>query len=170
MLTSYFTWAPTARTLRVLRVGLMAIVGAIVFLATMAVRPTIGADGSLIDSLQAFLNSGAGLALQGLLVAAFGDFATGTLAALRDGTFSADALAAWVRKHIAGRVAPIGVLLYLSFYGGPAGVVFAAGAAAAAASYVTETVASVWGNLAPPKAADIKDTSEAAALNPVPED
>jgi hypothetical protein len=123
-----------------------------------------------MDGLTAFLNSEAGLALVALLLVAFADFVTGVMAAVRDGTFSPDALAAWVRKHIAGRVGPIGTLLFLAYSGGPAGTLFAAGAAAAAASYVAETVASVFGNLAPPKASDIKDNSAAAALNPVPQD
>jgi hypothetical protein len=122
------------------------------------------------EILQAFIASDAGLATQGLLLVAFADFVTGTFAALRDKTFSADALAAWVRKHIAGRVGPIGFLLVIAYFGGPAGMLFAAGAIAAGAAYVTETVASVWGNVSPPKESDVKDTSAAAKLNPVPTD
>lgn len=122
------------------------------------------------ELLQAFLSSEAGTALQGLLVVAFADFITGTFAALRDGTFALEAIAAWVRKHVAGRVGPIGFLLVLAYFGGPTGIVFAAGAITAGAAYVTETVASVWGNISPPKAADVKDVSAAAALNPIPQD
>lgn len=123
-----------------------------------------------MEWLQAFIASEAGMALQGLVLVAFADFVTGVFAAVRDGTFAMDAVAAWVRKHLAGRVFPIGTLLLLAYFGGDAGKLFLAGAAAAAAAYVAETVASVWGNLNPPKAADVKDVTAAAALNPIPED
>lgn len=123
-----------------------------------------------MDALREFLNSEAGLAVQGLLVVAFADFVTGTFAALRDGTFAVDAIAAWIRKHIAGRVAPIGTLLVLGYFGGSAGQVFLAGALVAGAAYVTETAGSIIGNISPPKESDVKDNSAAAALNPVPED
>jgi hypothetical protein len=122
------------------------------------------------EILQAFLASEAGTALQGLLVVAFADFVTGAFAAYRDGTFAWSAIAAWVRKHIGGRVGPIGFLLVLAYFGGPTAIVFAAGAIAAGAAYVTETVASIWGNVNPPKAADVKDTTAAAKINPVPTD
>jgi hypothetical protein len=116
-----------------------------------------------------FLNSDAGLALKGLLVVSFLDFATGSFAALRDGTFALDAIAAFVRKHILGRVAPIGLLLTVGYFGGSAGQLFLVGASAAAAAYVAETVASVWGNLAPPKASAVQTTTDPATiLNPVP--
>ena len=124
--------------------------------------------------LVGFLDSEAGLALKALLVVAFLDFATGTLAAFRDGTFALDAIAAFVRKHILGRVAPIGLLLTVGYFGGAAGQVFLAGAVAAAAAYVAETAASVWGNVNPPKASDdVPDNAkQAKALNanPVPTD
>ena len=120
--------------------------------------------------LQAFIASEAGIAVQGLVVVAFADFVTGVFAAYRDGTFSADAMGAWIRKHIGGRVGPTAFLLVLSYFGGPAGIVFLAGAVATGATYVAETVASIWGNVNPPKAADKKDTSAAAKLNPIPED
>jgi hypothetical protein len=107
------------------------------------------------DALVAFLNSDAGLALKGMLAVAFLDFATGSFAALRDGTFALDALAAFVRKHIFGRVAPIGLLLTVGYFGGAAGQLFLVGAIAAAAAYVAETAASVWGNVNPPKASDV---------------
>lgn len=122
------------------------------------------------EVLSAFLGSEAGLALQGLVLVAFADFVTGTFAAIRDGTFAWGALAAWVRKHLAGRVAPIGVLLALGYFGGASAPLFLAGAVAASAAYVAETLASIWGNVNPPKAADVKDTSAAAELNPIPKD
>ena len=123
-----------------------------------------------MEALREFVASEAGVAVQGLLVVAFLDFVTGAFAAFRDGTFATDALAAWVRKHIAGRVAPIATLLVVGYFAGEVGKVFMAGAIAASAAYVLETAASIWGNVNPPKASDVKDTTAAAALNPVPED
>lgn len=124
-----------------------------------------------MEWLQAFAASEAGTALQGLLIVAFADFATGTFAAIRDDTFAMEAVAAWVRKHIAGRVGPIGTLLLLAYFaGGTASTLFLVGAVAAGAAYIAETMASIWGNLNPPKAADVKDNTAAAALNPVPQD
>jgi hypothetical protein len=120
--------------------------------------------------LTTFLNSDAGTALKGLLIVAFLDFITGVFAALRDGTFALDALASFVRKHILGRVAPIGTLLVVGYYGGAAGQPFLAGAIAAGAAYVAETAGSIWGNLAPPKVSDIKSATDPAVLvNPVPD-
>lgn len=121
-----------------------------------------------MNDLAAFLDSEAGLALKGLLIVSFLDFATGSFAALRDGTFALDAIAAFVRKHILGRVAPIGLLLTVGYFGGAAGQVFLVGAIAAAAAYVAESGASVLGNLNPPRESDVKAETAAAALNPVP--
>jgi hypothetical protein len=122
-------------------------------------------------ALNEFLNSTAGQALAAMLVVAFLDFLTGTFAALRDGTFALDAIAAFLRKHIAGRVGPIAVLLLFGYFGGGTiGQLFLAGAVAAAVAYTAETAASIWGNVNPPKASDIKEASAAAAVNPVPED
>jgi hypothetical protein len=122
-------------------------------------------------SLDAFLNSDAGTALEGLLLVAFLDFATGTFAALRDGTFALDAIGAFIRKHIFGRVAPIGLLLTVGYFGGAAGQVFLGGAVIAAGLYVTETAASIWGNVNPPKASDAETaTNPATLVNPVPQD
>lgn len=131
--------------------------------------------------LRAFLESDAGLALQGLLLVAFLDFVTGVFAALRDGTFALDALAAFLRKHLIGRVAPIALLLVTGYFGGAAGQVFMTAAIAAAAAYVAETAASVLGNLRPPKDGDtavvaITDSVSTdpvelvAHANPVPTD
>lgn len=117
-----------------------------------------------------FLNSPAGAALKGLLIVSFLDFATGSFAALRDGTFALDAIAAFVRKHILGRVVPIGTLLVVGYFGGEAGQLFMAGAIAAAAAYVAETAASVWGNLRPPSPTAVAKLNPHAAVNPVPVD
>jgi len=122
-----------------------------------------------VTALQEFLNSTAGTALIGMLAVAFADFVTGTFAALRDGTFSLDAIAAFLRKHIWGRVAPIGTLLALGYFGGEgSGQLFLAAAVAAATAYAAETAASILGNLSPPKASDVQPTTVAEELNPVP--
>lgn len=121
-----------------------------------------------MEALAQFLGSDAGTALKGLLIVAFLDFATGSFAALRDGTFALDALAAFVRKHILGRVAPIGTLLVVGYFGGTNGQIFLAGAIASGTAYIAETAASVLGNLNPPRESDVKAMSSAATLNPVP--
>lgn len=123
-----------------------------------------------MTELQTFLNSQAGMALVAMLGVAFADFLTGSFAALRDGTFALDALAAFLRKHIWGRVAPIGALLVIGYYGGDGiGQLFLASAIAAAAAYAAETASSILGNLNPPKESDVKAATEPAALvNPVP--
>jgi hypothetical protein len=108
-----------------------------------------------MTALQAFLDSTAGVALIAMVGVAFADFATGTFAALRDGTFQLDAIAAFLRKHIAGRVAPIGTLLALGYFGGGTiGQLFLASAIAAAVAYSAETAGSILGNLNPPKESD----------------
>lgn len=94
----------------------------------------------------AFINSTAGLALKAALAAAFLDFVFGMFAALRDGTFALDAVAAFVRKHLMGRVFPIGVLAVVGYATGDP-VMIAAGAAALTA-YAVETVGSIYGSLA----------------------
>jgi hypothetical protein len=121
-------------------------------------------------SIEAFLNDPAGLAFKGLLVAAFLDFATGSYAALKDGTFALDALAAWVRKHLLGRVAPIATLLVITYISGD--TITLAAAVAAGAAYTAETLASIVGNLNPPKDSAVTTPTEAAAvaINPIPAD
>jgi hypothetical protein len=122
----------------------------------------------MIALLQAFLASDAGLALKGLLIVAFADFATGTFAALADGTFALDALAAFLRKHILGRVAPIALLLALGYFGGAAGQLFLAGAIASSTAYVLETIGSIKDNFFPPSATAAATVKPAALINPVP--
>ncbi len=125
-----------------------------------------------MTALQEFLDSPAGVALIAMVGAAFADFATGSFAALRDGTFSLDALAAFLRKHIAGRVGPVGVLLALGYFGGDTiGQLFLASGVAAATAYAAETASSIVGNLAPPKTSDVEAAAPATTaelLNPVP--
>lgn len=124
-----------------------------------------------MEPLQEFLNSPAGTALIAMIGVAFADFLTGSFAALRDGTFALDSLAAFLRKHIWGRVAPIGTLLALGYFGGETiGQLFLVSGVAAATAYAAETAASIVGNLNPPKESDIKDNTAAALLNPIPEE
>lgn len=122
-----------------------------------------------MTALQEFIASPAGAALLAMVGVAFADFVTGSFAALRDGTFALDAIAAFLRKHIAGRVGPIGVLLILGYFGGDTvGQLFMASALAASAAYVAETASSILGNLNPPKESDVKADTAASLANPVP--
>jgi hypothetical protein len=123
-----------------------------------------------MNELALFLDSTAGLALKAALAAAFLDFATGSFAALRDGTFSLDALAAFLRKHVLGRVAPLASLLVVGYFGGDAGTAFLAAGIAGLTAYAAETAASVIGNLNPPSESTVKAETPAAAVNPVPTD
>ncbi len=122
-----------------------------------------------MEVLQEFLHSQAGVALLALVGVAFIDFATGSFAAIRDGTFALDVLAAFLRKHIMGRVLPIGTLLVFGYFGGETiGQLFMASAIAAATAYVAETSSSILGNLNPPKESDVKAATPASLANPVP--
>lgn len=116
----------------------------------------------------AFFNDPAGLAFKAMLVAAFVDFAFGVFAAAKDGSFSFDALAAFVRKHILGRVFPIGTLLALGFFTGDAMMSAAGGVAAAA--YTAETLASIYASVKPPAASAAKAAKAVDAGNPIPEE
>jgi hypothetical protein len=100
--------------------------------------------------LAEFLASPAGLALKGALVAAFLDFAVGSLAAARNGSFAFDAVAAFLRKHVLGRVLPLGVLLMAGYLTGDA--TMNTFAAAGLVAYATETMASVYASFTESKA------------------
>ena len=91
------------------------------------------------------LNSPAGLAIKGALVAAFLDFAFGVFAAVRDGTFALDAVAAFLRKHLVGRVLPASVLAIAAHSTGDPAML--AAAAAALTAYAAETLASIYSSL-----------------------
>jgi hypothetical protein len=125
-----------------------------------------------VTVFQEFMSSQAGQLLGAMVIVAFVDFLTGSFAALRDGTFTLDALAAFLRKHVAGRVAPIALLLVVGYFGGDViGQLFMASAVASALAYVAETGASVLGNLNPPKGGDVQAAvNPAAIINPVPKD
>lgn len=118
--------------------------------------------------LSAFLNDPAGIALKGIIVAAFLDFAFGVYAAARDGTFAIDVLAAFVRKHLLGRVFPIGTLLVTAYITHDTFMTTAA--AASGAAYVAETLGSVYGSVRPPAPSAEAETSPAELVNPVPVD
>lgn len=115
--------------------------------------------------LNEFLNSTAGLAVKGALIAAFVDFAFGVFAALRDGSFQLDAIAAFVRKHLLGRVFPVSVLAIAGYLTNDP-IMIAAGAGALTA-YAAETLGSIYKSLLPKT-----EAIETAVVpsNPVPTD
>lgn len=96
--------------------------------------------------MEAFLSSEAGLAVKGALVAAFLDFAFGAFSALRDGTFALDAVAAFLRKHLVGRVLPVSVLAFAGYTTGDP--LMTGAAVASLAAYAAETLASIYGSIA----------------------
>lgn len=106
--------------------------------------------------LAEFLASPAGLALKAALVAAFLDFAFGSFAALRDGVFALDSLAAFVRKHLLGRVLPVGLLAVMGYL--TADLAMNMAAAAALTAYAVETMASIYASIS------VKDTDPNTAV------
>lgn len=121
--------------------------------------------------IQALLDSPAGIAIYGALTAAFLDFAFGVFAAVRDGTFALDALAAFLRKHILGRVLPASLLAVTGYYTGSEPMIAAAGVALTA--YAAETLASIYGSIRPPAPSEepaTKAEAHAQDINPIPVD
>ena len=126
--------------------------------------------------LTEFVNSPAGVALIGALAAMFADFVTGVFAAIRDDTFQWGAIAAFLRKHAAGRVGPLASLLFIGYFAGEvAGQLFLAAAIGGLLAYGAETASSIFGNLTPPKEVDVQAQTDARAAgtavptaNPVP--
>lgn len=116
----------------------------------------------------AFLNDPAGLAVKGALVAAFLDFAFGVFAALKDGTFAIDSVAAFVRKHLLGRVLPISMLAVAGFITQDA-FMSTAGAAALTA-YAAETLGSIYFSVKPPSPSVSEEGTAAETANPIPPD
>lgn len=115
-----------------------------------------------------FLASTAGLAVKGALVAAFLDFAFGVFAAVRDGTFAVDAVAAFLRKHLVGRVFPVSVLAAVGYF--TADQMMIAAAAASLTAYAAETLGSIYGSLNPPPASETVEETVAVEVNPIPTD
>lgn len=107
---------------------------------------------TLTEAINAFFQSAAGQAALGVLIVGVVDLVLGISAAVRDGTFDPTSIAAWLRKHVAGRIFPIWVLLFVGHF--TSGVQFAdiplllSAGIGAAGLYVVETVAgivAVWG-------------------------
>ncbi len=117
--------------------------------------------------ISAFLNDPSGLALKAVLLLAFLGFAFGVFSALRDGSFQLNAIAAFVRKHLMGRVFPVGTLLVAGYYAHD-GMLTAAGLTAAAA-YTAETAASVVAAVKP-MPLDARVETVEVDVNPVPQD
>lgn len=116
-----------------------------------------------------FLASPAGLAVKAALVAAFLDFAFGVFAAVRDGTFAVDAIAAFLRKHLIGRVLPVSLLAIAGYVTGDA--IMTTAAAASLTAYAAETLGSIYGSINPPKTSDLEMAEDPATIiNPIPQD
>ena len=105
-------------------------------------------------AIEAFFASDTGRYAALVLILPLTDWVLGVLAAIRDGTFTLDSLAAFLRKHIAGRVLPIWVLMFLGYVTQSLVIpvvewpVFASLGTAAALAYIAETIGSIlrsWG-------------------------
>jgi hypothetical protein len=102
-----------------------------------------------MTEVQAFFATPTGVAVYGTLAAAFIALISGVAAAVRDGTFTWQAIDAFVRADLMGKVVPIFLFLFAGFLiGAEGGAVLTAAGLAGAAAYVAATVASVlakWG-------------------------
>jgi len=116
--------------------------------------------------LKALFDSPAGVAIYGALTAAFLDFAFGVFASIRDGSFAVDALAAFLRKHLVGRVLPVSLLAITGYYTG--NQVMIAAAAASLTAYSVETLGSIYDSIRTPTMAKVE--SENWDPNPIPTD
>jgi hypothetical protein len=117
---------------------------------------------NLGQAITSFFDTPAGTAIVLLFALATLDFALGTFAAFRDNVFQLDSVAAWLRKHIAGRVLPITAVLLtghlaggLSFEEDGIGAIIDPGTVLTgigltmAAAYIAETVGSLRTSLIP---------------------
>jgi hypothetical protein len=117
---------------------------------------------SLGVAITSFFNTPAGAGILAVMALSVLELALGTFAAIRDNVFQWDAVAAWVRKHLAGRVLPIVAVLVMGHLAG--GLQFQEDGAAAllnpgtiltgiglgaAALYVTEIIGSIRESLTP---------------------
>ena len=100
-----------------------------------------------------FLASPAGLAMKAALVAAFLDFVTGLWRAYQDDVLAMDAIGAFIRKHLMGRVLPLSILAWVAYLSQDAALI--AAAAAGLTAYGVETTASVYSALRVPGSARI---------------
>ncbi len=89
-----------------------------------------------------FLGSPAGIAMKVTLALAFADAAAGIWRAKLDNVLALDAIGAFIRKHLMGRVLPIALLLIAGWLS--ADVTINAAGAAALMAYTGETVASLY--------------------------
>ena len=124
-------------------------------------------------TLDAFFSSQAGQLALWVVLLPVVDLVLSLAAAVRDGTFQLDAIAAFLRKHVAGRIVPIWILLFVGHFADqwlvpvvdvPA---LTAVGVAAAGLYVAETAGSIFRSWGPSTGPDMltRDASQ-----PVPRD
>lgn len=97
-----------------------------------------------------FLASTGGIAVKAALVAAFLDFAVGSFMAASHGSFALDAIGAFIRKHLLGRVLPLSLLVLVGYLTGDLAINSAA--AGALTVYAIETMASIRASITESKA------------------
>jgi hypothetical protein len=111
------------------------------------------------DSIVAFFNTDTGRYAGLVLLLPLVDWVLGVLAAARDGTFQLDSVAAFIRKHILGRVFPIWLLMFVGYVTqslvipGVDWPLFSTFGTGLALIYIAETIGSImrsWGPLAAP--------------------
>jgi small-conductance mechanosensitive channel len=108
-----------------------------------------------METIQAFFDTVAGNAVLLVALLAVVDLGIGVFAAIRDNVFQFDALAAWLRKTLVGRVMPIFGFLLVGYIAGgvsmedgvgsvisPGGIITGVGLVAAT-TYVLEVIASI---------------------------
>jgi hypothetical protein len=88
-----------------------------------------------------YLDSPISWLFRAALLLAFVDFGVGVFASVKDDTFALDAIGAFLRKHLAGRVLPISLLALAAYIGMDTFLLVAAGLALIA--YGIETIGSV---------------------------
>jgi hypothetical protein len=71
---------------------------------------------NITQALQDFFNSPAGQAAFGMLVIGGLDLLLGVAAAFRDNTFQLEAVSAWLRSNLAGKIFPIWMLLFVGHF------------------------------------------------------
>jgi hypothetical protein len=117
---------------------------------------------SLGQAITSFFNTPAGTGILVIMALSVLEFALGVFRAVSDNVFQWDSVAAWVRKHLAGRVLPIVAVLVIGHLAGglqfsedgasaithPGTIVTGIGLGAAAL-YVAETIASIRQSLTP---------------------
>jgi hypothetical protein len=124
-------------------------------------------------TITGFFETQAGQLALWVVVAPVLDFVLSIAAAVRDGTFQLDAIAAFLRKHVAGRIVPIWLLLFVGYLTDewlvpvvdvPA---LTAVGIAAAGIYVAETIGSIFRSWGPQTGAALLQRD---AAQPVPKD